>query len=87
MLTRNGGIVFTPSGQVRAVLGASTRAWLMAEEARQPAKPPAAAYSDRRSLLFGLHGLTFDESSGARSTEGADFAASTDEVCNADLEP
>ena len=59
----------------------------MAEEARQPAKPPAAVYSDRRSLLFGLHGLTFDESSGARSTEGADFAASTDEVRHADLEP
>ena len=52
----------------------------MADEARQFDKQPAALYSDRRSLLFGLHGLTFDESSGARSTEGADFAASTDEL-------
>ena len=37
-------------------------------------------YSDRSSLLFGLHGLTFDDSSGARSTEGADYAGSTDEL-------
>ena len=52
----------------------------MAEAAEPPAQQPASVYADRRSLLFGLHGLTFDESSGARSTEGADFAASTDEL-------
>jgi hypothetical protein len=52
----------------------------MVETAKPPAKQPPAVHSDRRSLLFGLHGLTFDESSGARSTEGADFAASTEEL-------
>ena len=35
----------------------------MAEAAEPPAKQPASVYSDRRSLLFGLHGLTFARAS------------------------
>ena len=76
--------MFIPRGNAtqnvpRFILVKLAPCWLGVDQTK-PAMLPAAVYSDRRSLLFGLHGLTFDDSSGARSTEGADFAASTDEL-------